>query len=108
MSSLNVLPSAPPEKLYPELLPDNFRLSRIGNIEKKNFWKNRELQKSRQQTATHYTAFGLGSLAAALSTTGVALSLTGPGIIAVAPSPWLASYTGVFRELRLSSVPKNT
>ena len=35
MSSLNVLPSAPPEKLYPELLPDNFRLSRIGNIDKK-------------------------------------------------------------------------
>ena len=34
MSSLNVLPSAPPEKLYSELLPDNFRLSRIGNIEK--------------------------------------------------------------------------
>lgn len=105
MSSLNVLPSAPPEKLYPELLPDNFRLSRIGN--KKKFWKNRELQKSRQQTATHYTNVGLGSLAAALSTTGVALSLKGPGIIAGAPSPWLASHTGVFREVRLSSLPKN-
>ena len=35
MSSMNVLPSVPPEKLYPELLPDNFRLSRLGNIEKK-------------------------------------------------------------------------
>lgn len=32
------------------------------------------------QTATHYTAIGLGSLSAALSTTCVALSLTGPGI----------------------------
>ena len=38
---MNVLPSVPPEKLYPELLPDNFRLSRLGNIEKKDFWKNR-------------------------------------------------------------------
>ena len=37
MSSMNVLPSVPPEKLYPELLPDNFRLSRLGNIEKKDF-----------------------------------------------------------------------
>ena len=104
---MNVLLSVLPEKLYPELLPDNFRLSRLGNIEKKNFWKNRELQKSRQQTATHYTAVGLGSLAAAPATAGVALSLTGPGIIAVAPSPWLASHTGVFREVRLSSLPKN-
>ena len=41
MSSLNVLPRAPPEKLYPELLPDNFRLSRIGNIEKKFLKKSR-------------------------------------------------------------------
>ena len=72
---MNVLLSVLPEKLYPELLPDNFRLSRLGNIEKKNFWKNRELQKSRQQTATHYTAVGLGSLAAAPATAGVALSL---------------------------------
>ena len=33
MSSSNVLPSASPEKIYQELLPDNFRLSLIGYIE---------------------------------------------------------------------------
>ena len=34
MSSLHMLPRAPSEKLSPELLPGNFRLSRIGYIEK--------------------------------------------------------------------------
>ena len=37
MSPLNVLPSGPLEKLYLELPRDNFRLSRIGNIEKQIF-----------------------------------------------------------------------
>ena len=37
------------------------------------------------QTATHYTAVGLGSVAAALSVSGVATSLTGPRVIIGAP-----------------------
>ena len=60
MSSLNVLPSAPPEKLYPELLPDNFRLSRIGNIEKNKFLKeSRTTEKSpTDRHALHCLRFG--------------------------------------------------
>ena len=34
MSSSNALPSAPLERIYPELPPDNFRLSRIGDVKK--------------------------------------------------------------------------
>ena len=34
MSPFNVLPSGPPEKPYLDLPRDNFRSSRIGNIEK--------------------------------------------------------------------------
>ena len=39
MSSLNVLPSAPPEKIYPELPPNNFRLSRNGAEEIEKYRK---------------------------------------------------------------------
>ena len=48
---------------------------------KTNFWRNRELQKSKKkkykkaQTAMHYTAVGLSSFLAALSTTGALLAL---------------------------------
>ena len=50
MSPLNMLPSAPPEKLYLELLPDNFRWSRIGNIEKQISKKSRTTEKSPKNT----------------------------------------------------------
>lgn len=85
MSSLNVLPSSPPEKIYSELLPYNFRLSRNGAEEIEKYRKVAKKYK-KAQTATHDTAVGLDSLSAVLSTTGVALSLTGPGIIVGAPS----------------------
>ena len=57
MSSSNVMPSALPEQLYPELPPDNFRLSRIC--------KNSEGKvkiKKKAPIAMHYVAVGLGSL----------------------------------------------
>lgn len=99
MSPLNVLPSGPPEKLYLELPRDNFRLSRIGNIEKQiseeieNYRKvNKKYIKA--QTAMHFTAIGLSSLLAALTTTGVALTLTGPGIIISAPLGAVAAFCG--------------
>ena len=55
-----MLPSARPEKLYPELPPDNFRFSRIGDIEKQIFQKIENYRKVAQkykkaQSATHYT-----------------------------------------------------
>ena len=94
MSSLNVLPSAPPEKIYPELLPDNFRLSRNGAEEIEKYRKVAKKYK-KAQTAAHDTAVGLGSLSAVLSTTGVAFSLTGPGIIVGALLGVVEAFCGV-------------
>ena len=68
MSYLNVLPSSPPEKIYSELLPYNFRLSRNGAEEIEKYRKVAKKYK-KAQTATHDTAVGLDSLSAVLSTT---------------------------------------
>ena len=62
MSSSNVLPSAPPEKLHPEL-------SRIGDIEKKisteiEIYRKVAKNYKKGQTAKHYPTVGLGSLSA--------------------------------------------
>lgn len=66
MSPLNVLPSGPPEKLYLELPRDNFRLSRIGNIEKQiseeieNYRKvNKKYIKAQTAIALHRHRFEL-------------------------------------------------
>ena len=90
MSSSNVMPSAHPEQLYPELLPNNFRLIRTCEIQKEisdeieNYRKVAKKYK-KVQTVAHYVTVGLGSLSATLLTSGIALSLTGPGIIVCAP-----------------------
>lgn len=54
MSSLNMLPSAPSEKLYPELLSGNFRLSRIDDIEKQISEESRTTEKSPKDTRKHW------------------------------------------------------
>ena len=60
MSSSNVLLSAPPEKLYPEL-------SRIGDTQKKisteiEIYRKVAKNYKKAQTAKHYPTVGLGSL----------------------------------------------
>ena len=99
MSISNVLPSARPSvpELYPELpVTDNFRLTRITEIEKNisneaEHYKTVAKKYKKFQTATHYTAVGLGSVAAALLVSGVATSLTGPGVILGAPLGGIAA-----------------
>ena len=89
MSISNVLPSAPASapELYPELPgADNFRLTRITEIEKNSFneaehYRTVAKKYKKAQTATHYTPVGLCSVTAALSVSGVATSLTGPRVI---------------------------
>ena len=54
MSSLNMLPSAPSEKLYPELLSGNFWLSRIDDIEKQISEESRTTEKSPKDTRKHW------------------------------------------------------
>ena len=99
MSISNVLWSAPQSapELYPELPgADNFRLTRITEIEK-NISKEVEHYRTvgkkykKAQTAMHYTAVGLGSVTAALSVSGVATSLTGPRVIIGAPLGGIAA-----------------
>jgi len=102
MSISNVLPSAPASapELYPELPgADNFRLTRITEIEKNSFneaehYRTVAKKYKKAQTATHYTAVGLGSVAAALSVSGVATSLTGPGVIIGVPLGGIAALLG--------------
>ena len=66
MSSSNVMPSALPEQLYPELPPDNFRLSRICKNSEGNSRRNRKQQKikvkikKKAPIAMHYVAVGFG------------------------------------------------
>ena len=98
----NALSSAPPTapELYPELPgADNFRLTRIIEIEKNIFneaehYRTVAKKHKKAQTATHYTAVGLGSVAAALSVSGVATSLTGPRVIIGAPLGGIAALFG--------------
>ena len=109
MSPSNVLPSAPPDQLYPKLPPDNFRLSRIGDIQNKFRKKTKTIEMSpkntkKAQTATHYVAVGLGSLSAALSAFAIALSLTVPGIIVDAPFCAVGAFCGAgYAGLTLAS-----
>ena len=44
--------------------------------------------------AVHYSAVGLGSIAAALSSGAIATSLTGVGVIVSAPVAGVAAFTG--------------
>lgn len=84
MSSSNILPHAPPKKIYSEVPAGHFRLTRITEIER-NFRRIWTPQKSckkykKAQAATRYAAVGLDMLASTLSISGVAAGLTSPGI----------------------------
>jgi len=102
MSSVNVLPSAPPaETLYPELAEpsDNFRLTEISRIEKEisNEVEHYRLvlkKYKKARKAVHYSAIGLGAVSAALSSGAIAASLTGVGIVVGAPLAGVAASTG--------------
>ena len=111
MSAANFLPSAPQredERLYPPLPEENiemsrddqnFRLTEISKIEKeisvevehyrlvlKKYKKVREM--------IHYSVVCLGAVTAALSSAAVATSLTGVGIVIVAPVAAVAAVSG--------------
>ena len=103
MSSANVLPSAPladiENQLYPNLPADNFRLTEISKIEKdicaevENYrLVLKKYKKARK--AVHYSAVGLGTIVAALSSGAIAASLTGVGIVVGAPVAGVAASTG--------------
>jgi len=102
MSSANVLPSAPPaEPLYPVLASpaENFRLTEISRIEKEIFDQVehyrlvlKKYKKARK--AVHYSAVGLGSVSAVLSSGAIAASLTGVGVIVGAPVAGFAAFAG--------------
>ena len=99
MSPSNVLPSASHDQLYPKLPPDNFRLSRIGDIQNKFRKKTKTLEMSpkntkKAETATHYVAVGLDSLSAALSASAIVLSPTGPRIVVDASFGAVGAFCG--------------
>ena len=82
MSFSNVLASARPSapELYPEM-----------PVAEAEHYRTVAKKYRKFPTATHYTAVGLGSVAAALSVSDVATSLTGPGIIVGAPLGGIAA-----------------
>ncbi|KAJ7392886.1 hypothetical protein OS493_010547 [Desmophyllum pertusum] len=103
MSSSNVLPSAPPydsEKLYPALpQPENFRLTKITEIEKDignevEHYRKVAKKYKKVRTVIHYGAIGLGSTAACLSAGAFATSLTGIGIVIRAPLASVSALCG--------------
>ena len=81
-------PSAPP--MYPIIIPDKFRLDMISDCKKElennitHYW--RVLAKLKKiRSACHTTYIVTGVTATVLSTSGMAVSLSGIGIIAGAP-----------------------
>ena len=103
MSSANVLPSALPaeiqEQLYPHLPADNFRLTE-SRIEKEiaaeiEHYRLVLKKYKKARKAVHYSAVGLGAVAAALSSGAIAASLSGVGIVVGAPAAGVAASMGV-------------
>ena len=102
MSSANLLPSAPPaEPLYPVLASpaENFRLTEISRIEKEisdqvEHYRLVLKKYKKARKAVHYSAVGLGSVSAVLSSGAIAASLTGVGVIVGAPVAGIAAFAG--------------
>jgi len=103
MSSANVLPSAPPaeieNQLYPNLPANNFRLTEISRIEKEisdqvEHYRLVLKRYKKVKKAVHYSAVGLGSVSAVLSSGAIAASLTDVGIVVGAPVAGVAAFTG--------------
>jgi len=107
MSSINLLPSAPPaeieRRIYPSLPEttnaENFRLTEISKIEKEISveiehyrFVLKKYKKARKEI--HYSVVGLGAVTAALSSGAVATSLTGVGIVISAPVAAIAALSG--------------
>ena len=90
-SSSYALPTAPPvESIYPNLTADNFRLNEISRIEKEisdqvEHYRLVLKKYKKARKPVHYSAVGLGSLSAVLSSGAIAASLTGVGVIVGAP-----------------------
>ncbi|KAJ7365202.1 hypothetical protein OS493_007853 [Desmophyllum pertusum] len=117
MSSSNVLPSAPEYShaesppLYP-VLPnaENFRLSKISDLEKEieteiNHYRQVAKKYKKVQSVVHSFAVCLGTLAAALSSAGLATALTGIGVIASVPLASVAAISG-FSSAGLAAASK--
>ena len=75
MSSVNVLPSAPPadieNQLYPNIPSDNFRLTEISKIEKEisaevEHYRLVLKKYKKPRKAVQYSVVGLGAVAAAV------------------------------------------
>ena len=117
MSSINVLPSAPPredERLYPPLPKENiemsrqaqtisndqhFRLTEISKIEKEisvevEHYRLVLKKYNKVRKAIHYSVVCLGAVTAALSSAAVATSLSGVGIVIGAPVAAVAAVSG--------------
>ena len=99
MSSANALPSAPLERIYPELPPDNFRLSRIGDVKKQiseeieNYRKVAKKYKKAHTAIT--TPLSVWALSRPLSQPlATPLALYWPGIIVGAPLGAVGAFCG--------------
>ena len=97
MSAINVLPSAPPQPLYPtheltQLNAEDFRLKKINDLLKEmsdeaEHYRHVAKKYKRSHSIVHKSAVGLGALSVGLSSGALATALTGFGIVA---SPALA------------------
>ena len=94
---MNVLPSAPPQPLYPtheltQLNAEDFRLKKISDLLKElsdeaEHYRHVAKKYKRSHSIVHKSAVGLGALSVGLSSGALATALTGFGIVA---SPALA------------------
>ena len=102
MSDQNIIPSAP--ALYPTLSPDetdvsSFRLKKICDCQRElengiSHYKRVAKKYKRAHTIAHLISALTGVTAAALSSTGLGISLSGIGVIVGAPLAGIAGLLG--------------
>ena len=102
---MNVLPSAPPQQLYPmqeltQLNAEDFRLKKINDLLKElsdevEHYRQVAKKYKRSHSMVHTSAVGLGSLSVGLSSGALATALTGFGIVASPALSGVATLCGL-------------
>ena len=106
---MDVIPSAPP--IYPELNDENFRLNKANLIlahleqQTKHYEKVRK-KYARDRSILHKISITTGSLSVVLTGSGVATSLTGPGIVIGVPLASVGVVCGIIASVNTSIMKK--
>ena len=90
MSSANVLPSAPPEKIYPQIQPHDFRMQKVNEIsaalnKQVSHYRSVAKKYKRSKKVFNWSAAGSSVLSAAFSSASFGSALSFVGLPATIP-----------------------